>query len=703
MPRLSKEQELANLHAEAVREFDEIQKATEQERLQALQDRRFYSIAGAQWEGDVGDLYENKARFEFNHVHLAVIRVVNEYRNNRVTVDFQPADGSNNDEFADACDGLYRADEQRCSAHEAYDNGFEESTSGGMGAWRLRACYEDEEDDEDDRQRVAIEPIYDADTTVFFDLNAKRQDKADAKRCYVLTPYSRDAYEEEWGDDPSSWPREASQLHFDWATPDIVWVAERYSVEEVKEQVRFYNGLLADEGQEELKVTEAEIEADPGLIERLAVTGYRLSRTKTVKRRKIRKVIMSGSRVLEDCGYIAGRCIPIVVTYGKRWVVDGVERFMGHVRLARDPQRLINMIMSWLAEMAARFDVEKPIVTPEQMVGHENMWAADNQERYPYLLLNAQKDPNTKAPIPGSQAPAAYTKAPNIPPAMAALAQMAQQALQDLLGNQQAGEQLQPNMSGKAVELIQSRLDMQVFIYMSNFAKAMKRSGEIWLSMMKDIAVEESRRMKTVSSNGQAGSVVINQPVIDEKRNERVLKNDFGKASYDVVADVGPSSNSLRNAVVRALTGIATITDDPQTKQALTLATISNLEGEGLGDLREWARAKALRMGLIKPTEEEKQKLSEEMANQKPDPQTQYLEAAAREADAKGVKAQADTALVLAKAEQSKAETAKTLAEMDGERQQHIIDAINAFQSAAQAPADVMGPQEKAGLSSAGM
>jgi len=34
---------------------------------------------------------------------------------------------------------------------------------------------------------------------------------------------------------------------------------------------------------------------------------------------------------------------------------------------------------------------------------------------------------------------------------------------------------------GKAIELIQDKLDMQTYIYMSNFAKAMRRSGENWL------------------------------------------------------------------------------------------------------------------------------------------------------------------------------------------------------------------------------
>jgi hypothetical protein len=53
-----------------------------------------------------------------------------------------------------------------------------------------------------------------------------------------------------------------------------------------------------------------------------------------------------------DEGFIAGRCIPIVPFYGKRWVVDGIERCMGHVRLAKDAQRLKNTLLSWLADMA---------------------------------------------------------------------------------------------------------------------------------------------------------------------------------------------------------------------------------------------------------------------------------------------------------------------------------------------------------------
>lgn len=676
MARPSTDDRLAQIHADAIKEFDTIQQAARPERLQCLADRRFYSVSGAQWEGAIGEQFENKPRFEFNHVHLAVIRIINEYRANRITVDFQTRDGSDDDEMADTCDGLYRADEKASTANEAYDNAYEEAVGGGFGAFRLRASYENTEDEENDKQRVVFEPIYDADNSVFFDLAAKRQDKADAKRCYVLTPWPLEAYKEEFGEDPTDWPKSITQTEFDWCTADLVWVCELYKVEERKELIRWFKGL----DDAEMRVPDAELKANPKKLEQLIATGFRQVREKRVECRVVHKYLLSGGRVLEDCGVIAGRHIPIIPVYGKRWVVDGVERCMGHVRLAKDAQRLSNMLMSWLAEMAARFDIEKPIVSPEQIAGHAQMWADDNIKKYPYLLLNAVTDSQGNA-IP--QPPLAYTKAPQVPPAMAALTQLAQQALTELLGNQQAGEEIREQTSGKAVELIQNRLDMQTFIYMSNFAKAMKRSGEVWLSMMKDIAVEPNRRMKTLTDDGQADSVELNQPAYDAEKGKEYVRNDITAASYEVDVDVGPSSSSLRSAVVRALTGIASITQDPETQQALTLSTIANLEGEGLQDLRDWGRSKAIRMGLIKPTDDEAAELAAEQQNQKPDAQQQYLEAEAGKAQALTVKAKADTFKVLADTEKSKADTAATLAGIDQKDRDQAIAAAVAFQKAA--------------------
>ena len=314
MSRLSNSQKLSNLHAEAMAQFDEVQSALRDERLQCLQDRRFYSICGAQWEGPLEDQFENKPKFEVNKIHLSVIRIINEYRNNRITVDFVSKDGKADDRLADVCDGLYRADEQDSVATEAYDNAFEEAVGGGFGAWRIRTAYEDEEDAEDERQRIRIEPIFDADSSVFFDLDAKRQDKADAKYCFVLYSMTYEAYKAEWNDDPATWPKVIHQYEFDWDTPDVVFVAEYYRVEEVRETVRIF---LTIQGEEE-RYTQADFDADETLEETLAAVGTVEVRQKRTKRKRVRKYIMSGGGILDDMGYIAGKNIPIVPVYGKR-------------------------------------------------------------------------------------------------------------------------------------------------------------------------------------------------------------------------------------------------------------------------------------------------------------------------------------------------------------------------------------------------
>jgi len=667
MARLTRDQRFANVHANALAEFDRCQTTMRDERLQCLQDRRFYSLAGAQWEGPLGEQFENKPRFEVNKIALSVIRIINEYRNNRIGVDFVSKDGTENDKLSATCNGLYRADERDSGAEEAYDNAFEEAVGGGYGAWRLRTVYEDDEDDENDRQRIRIEPIFDADSSVFFDLDAKRQDKADARYCFVIYSMSFQAYRDEFNDDPTTWPKDIQQTEFDWCTPDVVYVAEYYRVEEVRETVRIFTTIA---GEEE-RYTQADFDADETLEETLAAVGTIEVRQKRTKRRKVHKYIMSGGGVLEDAGYIAGKNIPIVPVYGKRWFVDNVERCMGQVRLAKDPQRLKNMQLSKLGEISALSSVEKPILLPEQVSGHQVMWAEDNLRNYPYLLVNPITGPNGETQAAG---PVAYTKSPQIPPAMAALLALTEQDMAEILGNNQQAEKMTSNISGKAVELIQTRLDMQSFIYMTNMAKAVRRCGEIWLSMAKDIYVEEKRRMKTIGSMEEIASVELMKPIIEEETGELVYENDLSNATFDVAVDVGPSFSSRRDATVRALTGMMQVTTDPQTQQVLQAMAIMNMDGEGIDDVREYFRKQLVQMGVLQPTEEEQQQMMEAQANVQQDAQTTYLLAEAAKSQAQAIQAQANTEYTLARSEETKAKTAETISNIDIDQRKSAIE-----------------------------
>lgn len=674
MARPSNEQRMNDVHQEALAEFDKIQTALRDERLQCLQDRRFYSIAGAQWEGPLFYQYENKPRLEVNKIALAVQRIFSEYRNNRITVNFISKDGSKNKNLADICDKLYRADEQDSCAEEAYDNAFEEGVAGGFGAWRLRAEYEDEEDPDNEYQRIRIEPIFDADSSVFFDLNAKRQDKSDARHCFVLTSMTRSSYMREWNDDPATWPKIVHQSEFDWQTPDVVYIAEFYRVENVRETLHIFEAI---DGTEE-KYLESELDDETRAT--LEAVGTIEVRQRKITRKRVHKYIMSGGRVLEDVGFLAGKYIPIVPFYGKRWFIDNVERCSGHVRTAKDAQRLKNMQLSKLAEISALSSIEKPIMTPEQVAGHQVMWSEDNIKNYPYLLINPVTGPDGNTQVGG---PVAYTKSASVPPALAGLLQITEQDIRDLLGNQEQGDKIVSNISGKALETVQQRLDMQSYIYLSNMAKAIRRCGEIWLSMAKELYIEPKRKMKGLGLQNTVESIELMKPMIDEQGELR-YEGDLSTADFDVSVDVGPSFRSQREAIVQSLTNLAAVTQDPQTQAVLQAMIIMNMEGEGLSDAREYFRKKLVDMGVVKPTDEDIKAAEAAAANAQPDPNAVFVQAAAEKAMAEAERARADAAKTVAETELTRAKTMETIERLQLDADQQVIDVVQNRQSVQQ-------------------
>jgi hypothetical protein len=408
------EQEAPNkpepLHEKAMEQFKTVQTTLKEEREQCKEDRRFCSIPGAQWEGDLSEQYENRPKFEVNKIQMSVNRIINDYRNNKIEGKFLPRN-LKEEELSDLCNGMFRADQNEPEAQEAYDNSFDEAVQGGFGAFRLRNDYEDEYDDENDHQKIYIEPIFDADITVFFDLDAKRQDKADAKYAFVLSSMSPEAFEDKYGDeDPATWPNTFYTNHgFDWYSPKVVYVAEYYAVEEKSETLIYFETITGEEEKHWLKDLEDEE------LERLTAIGTTETRRRKVKRKKVHKYIMSGNKILEDLGYIAGVNIPIVPVYGKRWYIENVERCMGHVRLAKDAQRLKNMQLSKLGEISSLSSVEKPILTPEQIAGHQKMWSEDNIKDFPFLLINPQTNEEGQIMATG---PIAYTRPSSVPPAL---------------------------------------------------------------------------------------------------------------------------------------------------------------------------------------------------------------------------------------------------------------------------------------------
>ena len=242
---------------------------------------------------------------------------------------------------------------------------------------------------------------------------------------------------------------------------------------------------------------------------------------------------------------------------------------MGHVRLAKDVQRLANVLRSKLGELAAAGSQETPIFDPSQIDEFVNEWEQAALGIVPYLRARALKDDNGNIIQTG---PIGYTKAPEIPPALAALMAVVEQDLKDILGDNQSAEKMVSGISGKTVDLIQQRLDMVAYVYLSNNAKARKRGGEIWLGKAKELYIEPSRKMRTVTEQGKIGQIELNIPIMG-KEGEETYQNDISHSNLGLAVEVGPSSSSKKAATVTALTGMMQVTTDPQDYLAYSAAS----------------------------------------------------------------------------------------------------------------------------------
>jgi hypothetical protein len=683
MARRSKEEKLTEAFNLSKTLFDEVQSAMRDERLQCLQDRRFYAVAGAQWEGNLGLQFENKPKMEVNKISTAIARAKSEYRNNRISPNFVPNDGTEDAGLADVLNGLMRSDEQLSTAQEAYDSAFEDAVAGGFGAFRLRAVYEDELNPDEDKQRISIEPVFDADSCVFYDLDAKRMDKADAKHCWVLYSLSYTSFLERFGKDysaqrpkqklnvkdangtersPVSVNKLVHQQEFDWLTPHVVFIAEYYHVEVSSQTMVTFTGLAGNEEQYD----QEDLDEDETIEQRLLSRGYKRTKEEKKKAKKVHKYIMDGQGFLADEGFIAGDCIPIIPVYGQRTFIENVERCYGFVRTTKDLQRILNMQYSRLVEIASISTIEKPIFTAEQIVGHEERWEEDNVVNRPFLTINSLRNAQGDPVMTGPQS---YTHAPAIPQALNEILQLAGSDIQDLLGRPFAAEELVSNVSGKAVEAVHNKKTMDIYIYLSNMAKALRRGGEVYLSMAKDLYTQKDRKMRTLNQQGQSDIVKLNTGGVVDGRVQ--LKNNIEKASFDVTVDVGPTSTTQKQAIVREMTGLLQYVQDPETAKIITMFTFMNMDGEGIDDLRAWARAGLVQAGAAKPTPEEAKNLG--LKQQQPDPNDLILQATVQVETAKAKLIQAQTLKELAAVKQSDAkamllttETAQLLQLIEG-------------------------------------
>lgn len=606
--------------------FDRAHSPQEDVRAKCIEATRFARVPGGQWEGataagtKLNDHFKKYPKFEINKISNELNRIISEYRNNRITVKFRPGDKEASEDLANKLNGLFRADYEETDGGEACDNAFDDAATGGFGCFRLTTNLVNELDPTDDRQRIFIEPIYDPSRSVWFDPDAKKYDKSDAAWAFCMYSLSADKYKAEYNKDPATLDIGVGRSwDYDWYDNDVVYIAKYYEVrKESVDVVAFRNPFTGESvtyDSEQLEQVQDELE-EIGFIEEAR---------RTIKRRRVYVSVVDGDGFLEKAQRIPGEHIPLIPVYGKRWFIDDVERVEGHIAKAMDPQRLYNLQVSMLADSATQDPGAVPIVGKSQIKGLEKHWEDRNTKRPAFLPLNETVDKQGNVIAPASAI--GYTQPQPLNQAMAALLQQTGLDIQEVTGSNQAMQQMPSNIAKETVNSLMHRSDMASFIYLDNMAKSLKRAGEVWLSMAREVYGSD-RQVRIVNEDGTDDIALMSVSVKDRDTGRVVAMNDLSAGRYDVTVDVGPSYTARRDATVSVLTSLLSgmLPQDPM-RSVVQGIILDNMDGEGLDEFKEYNRKQLLTQGVVKPRNAEEEQIVAQAMQQAQQPNAELLAA----------------------------------------------------------------------------
>jgi hypothetical protein len=605
----SKEQRLQEVHKEALKRFEEIQSAEDEQRKLAVEDMRFANSESGQWDDDAISKRQDRPRYTINKIAGAIDQLVGDQRQGRTDIKVRPVSGGASEDKANILNGLIRNIEAQSKAANAYDCAFDEQVTGGYGGWRVVTQFNDDDSFDQD---IKIKPIQSAATSLWFDRAAKEYDKRDAQYAFLTTEMPKEAFKAKWPKASLSDfdKRQFNNSNCSWFSGDNITVAEYW----VKEPMMRRIGLLSD-GRV------IDLDEEKAVLDDLALQGVTVLKSRSVQSHKVVSYIMNGSEILKGPMEWAGRYIPLIPVYGKVSSIEGKELVRGLVRFAKDPQRVYNYATSANIEAVALTPKDPYWITPTQAKGHETKLRTFNTKNSPFMFYN----PDDKAPGPPNR-----TGAPQV---QAALLQQIQQAGMDIhatTGLEPASLGNVPELkSGKAILAQQAMGDRGAYVFTDNLNKSIQYTGDILVDLIPKI-YDTPRMVRVLHIDGSSENAPINQqqldefgqPVIDNETGELVMVNDITMGKYDVVVDTGPAFHTQRQESAQQLIDLAQAS--PVFEQVATDLIAKNLNVLESDELTKRVRKQMIGQGIVDPTDDEIEALGLDQPQQ-PDPMQMAL------------------------------------------------------------------------------
>ncbi len=613
-------------HTLAVKRYETAFDADAENRAEAEEDLRF--LLGDQWDEEVkkNRTNDNRPVLTINRLPQFQRQIANDIRMSKPAMKIGPGDDETDRDKAEVIEGLVRSIERAPDAQAAYYMAADSQVACGIGHWRVTTDYID--DDSLD-QEILIEPIEDG-LGVIWDNGAVKPTREDGMFCFVPVDIERETFKDKHPDAQEVDFKSAGD--YGWSTEDSIRVMEYWFK---KPYHRTFYVLTDGQAIPEEKLQDGELER----YERDKV----IDRTVTREAYKVFRALMTQSEFIEDPVEVPYKNIPIVPVVGEEVRIGKAIHRRGAIRFARDPQRIYNYWTTANTEFVALQPIAPWVGTIANFAANADEWEQANKK--PYAYLPYEPDPGNGGAPPQRPMP---------PQASQGMLQGLSQASEDMkatTGIYDAGLGAKSNeTSGRAIMARQQEGDISTYVYMDNFTRAIRRTGEIIVDMIPHY-YDNARKVAILGPDGNKGIVPINQAIQTQEGGEAVTL-DLTTGKYDIVIEGGPSFTTRRAEAASAMEAL--ITANPNLFEVI---------GDIYVKSQDWPMANDISDRIQKMQRQNHPYLFEDDENPAPpDPMKQMqAQMQMRGAEAEISETEAKTAKAKAEALQTEVETAQAV------------------------------------------
>jgi hypothetical protein len=632
--------------------------ADEQNRRESIKDARF--VAGEQWEADVEArrARAGKPTLTINRLPAYVAQLVGNRRLNETGIRVIP-DAGGTKKAADIREGLIRSIQKISRAQYAYDKAFEQQVIGGLGNFQVHLDYAHDDVFEQDIRIAAIpNPL-----SVVWDRESVDPSGSDAEHVFVVDKLPRDEFKRRYpkataGDFDSL----SRAMRSGWDTTDSVQVVSFWRMRSQPRTVALLqNGSVED-------VTEIDIEQ---WFDAVATDQNGEPMVREVQRKYAQMYLCSSNDILAGPYELPVQRVPVFRVPGWEMFIEGDRYRWGLIRFMRDPQKLHNYWRSTIAEKLVGSAKAKWMASSAAVEGREAEWRRSHLSDDPLLIWNAD-----------SGAPPQRMPPMDMEGALIEQAGVASQDLRDVSNIHEANMGQRSNeVSGKAIMARQRVGEVGTVIYQDNLNAAIEEAGKV-INQLIPFVYDTPRLIKVLGPDMLTEEHV---RINDETDPE---SEDITLGKYSVTVTTGPSYTTRRVEAREEMMGMVNAMPD-----------LMGIAADKIVEAQDWPGAeeiaKRLRTQLpagmiseqdMNESEQQAQMQQQQQAQMQQQMQQQMfeLEMAGKQADlalkhAQVQEAHARAEEAQARAKQAQAAAAKQLADIDRDRAQMYLDAVDSI------------------------